>query len=115
MSGLVNLQIFVKVSLHSVNRRSRYLCSLDLAEACGRDISLMCIWQGPDWAWGHVRVEALLSSRTVYGNRADVEHLRQDAVEILDDGLKKFDLIAQAVENIKIQVASTKAYEVTTY
>jgi len=36
-------------------------------------------------------------------------------VEILDNGLKKFDLIAQAVENIKIQVESSKAYEVTTY
>ncbi|KAF9447086.1 hypothetical protein P691DRAFT_761074 [Macrolepiota fuliginosa MF-IS2] len=43
-----------------------------LAEVCGRDISLMCIWRGPDWAWGHVRVEALLSSRTVYGSRQTI-------------------------------------------
>ncbi|KAF8173105.1 hypothetical protein BJ912DRAFT_992764 [Pholiota molesta] len=61
----------------------------NLAEACGREISLMCIWQGPDWAWGHVRLEALLSSRSVYGNRTDVEHLRQEAVAYLNDGPQK--------------------------
>ena len=34
-----------------------------------------------DWAWGYVRLEALLSCRSVYGNRADVEHLRRQAVD----------------------------------
>lgn len=83
----------------------------NLAEACGRDISLMCIWQGPDWAWGHVRIEALLSSRTVYGNRRDVEHLRREAMIFLDDGLKRIDLIAEAVENVKSYVAKVRIYE----
>ncbi|KAF8156528.1 hypothetical protein B0H34DRAFT_783017 [Crassisporium funariophilum] len=83
----------------------------NLAEACGREISLMCIWQGPDWAWGHVRLEALLSSRSVYGNRRDVEHLRREAMAYLDDGLKRLDLIAEAVEKIKNQVTSVQTYE----
>ncbi|OBZ68748.1 hypothetical protein A0H81_11302 [Grifola frondosa] len=84
----------------------------NLAEVCGREISLMCIWQGPDWAWGHVRLEALLSSRTVYGNRGDVEHLRREAMTYLNDGLKRLDLIAEAVEKLKNQVASVQTYEV---
>ncbi|KAF8961052.1 hypothetical protein BDZ97DRAFT_1664813, partial [Flammula alnicola] len=54
---------------------------------------------------------SLLSSRSVYGNRADVEHLRQEAVDYLDDGLKRLNLIAQAVEKIKKQVASLNTYE----
>ncbi|KAF8148302.1 hypothetical protein B0H34DRAFT_668993 [Crassisporium funariophilum] len=83
----------------------------NLAEACGREISLMCIWQGPDWAWGHVRLEALLSSRSVDGNRRDVEHLRREAMAYLDDGLKRLDLIAEAVEKIKNQVTSVQTYE----
>ncbi|KZT24848.1 hypothetical protein NEOLEDRAFT_1093716 [Neolentinus lepideus HHB14362 ss-1] len=82
-----------------------------LAEACGREISMLCIWQGPDWAWGHVRVEALLSSRTIYGNRGDIEHLRRDAMTFLDHGLKKVSLIADAVEKIKKQVATVQTYE----
>ena len=52
-----------------------------------------------DWAWGHVRHEALLSCRSVYGNPADVEHLRREAVNHLDDdGFKRLNVIAQAVE-----------------
>ncbi|GBE86796.1 hypothetical protein SCP_1000380 [Sparassis crispa] len=62
-----------------------------LAEACGCEVSLLCICQGPDWAWGHVRLEALLSSHTVYGNRRDVEHLRQEAMIFLNDGLTRLD------------------------
>lgn len=45
---------------------------IDLRDLRRRETPLMCIWQGPDWAWGHVRLEALLSSRSVYGNRRDV-------------------------------------------
>ena len=56
----------------------------------------MCIWQGQDWAWGHVRIEAPFSSGTVYGNRADVEHLRRDVMTILEDGLTTLDLTAEA-------------------
>ncbi|KZT12667.1 uncharacterized protein LAESUDRAFT_640432 [Laetiporus sulphureus 93-53] len=83
----------------------------NLAEACARDISLMCIWQGPDWAWGHVRVEALLSSRTIYGNRRDVEHLRLEATSILKYGMKRLDRIAEAVQKIKAQIAKVQTYE----
>lgn len=82
-----------------------------LAEVCGREISLLCIWQGPKWAWGVVRVEALLSSRTVYGNRGDIEHLRLDGMTILNDGLQRFDLIAEAVEGINNQVSAVQTYE----
>ncbi|KAM6504170.1 hypothetical protein JOM56_001113 [Amanita muscaria] len=83
----------------------------NLAEACGREISLMCIWQGPRWAWGHVRLEALLSSRTIYGNRNDVEHLRREAMDYLNDGLQRLGLLAEAVEKIKNQVATVQTYE----
>ena len=79
-----------------------------LAEACTREVSLMCIWQGPDWAWGHVRVEALLSSRTVYGNRQDIEHLRLEAMTILEDGLTRFNNVADAVEKLKKCVAEVQ-------
>ena len=64
----------------------------------------MRIWQGTDWAWGHVRIEALLSSRTVYGNRADVEHLRRDAMSILDDGLTFLDLVAEALKRLQAMI-----------
>lgn len=88
----------------------------NLAVACGCEISLMCIWQGPNWAWGHVRLEALLSCRAVYGNRADVEHLRREAVDYLDDGPKRLDIIAEAVEKIKIHVArEVDAYRPAAY
>lgn len=72
----------------------------------------MYIWQGPDWAWGHVRLEALLSSRTIYGNRGDIEHLRRKALAYLDDGLARFSSITKAVKIIKSHVASVKTFEV---
>lgn len=74
---------------------------VNLTKACGHDVSLPCIWQGPQWAWGHVRLEALLSSRTVYGNRSDVEHLRQEAMTYLDEGQQRLYRIAKSVEIIK--------------
>jgi hypothetical protein len=73
------------------------------------------MWQGPDWAWGHVRVEALLSSRTVYENRADIEHLRREAVNYLDKGAIRLDLIAEPGKTLRNQVASSNTYEVSTY
>ncbi|KAF5355113.1 hypothetical protein D9756_005557 [Leucocoprinus leucothites] len=82
----------------------------NLAEACGRDISFVCIWQGLDWAWGHVRVEALLSSRTVYGNRKDIEHLRREATAIIADGNVRFSQIAESVDKIKHQVSTVQTY-----
>lgn len=72
----------------------------------------MCIWQGPDWAWGHVRIEALLSSRTVYGNRVDVEHLRHDAMTILDNGLATLDLTAEALKRLEVMIMAMEIYEV---
>jgi len=69
------------------------------------------MWQGPDWAWGNAGLEALLSSRTLYGNRSDIEHLRQEAIVYLDDGLKRLDRIAEAVEKVKKQVATLQTYE----
>ncbi|KAF5347777.1 hypothetical protein D9756_010319 [Leucocoprinus leucothites] len=83
----------------------------NLVEACGRDISFMCIWQGPDWAWGHVRLEALLSSRTVYGNRIDIEHLRREAMAFIADGNLRFSQIAESVDKIKKQVSTVPTYE----
>lgn len=59
----------------------------------------MCIWQGLDWAWGHVRLGVLLLSCSVYGNRRDVEHLRREAMAYLNDGLERLSLIAKGVDN----------------
>lgn len=65
----------------------------------------MYIWQGPDRAWGHVRLEALLSSRTIYGNSKDVEHLHREALVFLKEGLKRLNLIAEAVGKLRIRLS----------
>ena len=83
-----------------------------LMEACRREISLLCIWQGRDWAWGNVRVEALLASRTIYGDRRDVEHLRTDGKEFLQEGLDKFSAVAESVKRIREQVQTVRTLEV---
>lgn len=75
----------------------------------------MYICEGPNWARGHFCLEALLSSRTVYGNRTDVEYLRQRAMDYLNDGLRRLNLIAEAVKEIKNHVTTVKTYEVCTY
>jgi len=73
--------------------------------ACGREISLACVWQGSFFALGTISVlRALLSSRAVHGPRAHVEH-RRGAVAILHNSLKRPNLAAHAVDNIKEQVA----------
>ncbi|KIL64452.1 hypothetical protein M378DRAFT_163218 [Amanita muscaria Koide BX008] len=82
-----------------------------LADACGCEISLMYICEGPNWTRGHFCLEALLSSRTVYGNRTDVEYLHQKAMDYLNDGLRRLNLIAEAVKKIKNQVTTVKTYE----
>ncbi|OBZ75036.1 hypothetical protein A0H81_05457 [Grifola frondosa] len=84
----------------------------DLISACGRDVSLMCIWRGPDWAWGHVRVEALLASRTVYGSRSDVEDLRRDAQKLLQEGLKSVQIVSSLVDRIRFKIESVKTFEI---
>jgi hypothetical protein len=80
--------------------------------ACGREVSWLCIWQGRDWAWGDVRVEALLASRTIYGNRRDVEHLRAEGKNYLQEGLDKFSAVAESVKKIKEQVKIVQTFEV---
>jgi len=76
---------------------------------------LKYIWQEPDWAWCHARIEALLSSRTVYGTLADVEHLRLEATDILLTGLQRLNLIVKALDNIKEKVIAVQSYEVCTH
>lgn len=51
--------------------------------------------------WGHVRVEALLSARTVYGDRKDVEHLRKEGLQTLLEARDRYDSIADAVGIVK--------------
>ncbi|EKM77723.1 hypothetical protein AGABI1DRAFT_107907 [Agaricus bisporus var. burnettii JB137-S8] len=105
----VDVLIVLKEHLHSpgepVDLRER------LAEACAREVSLVCIWQGIDWAWGMIRVEALLSSRTVYGKREDIEHLHQDSMTILKDGLIRFNNMANAVEKLKKCITAAQTFE----
>ncbi|KAF8914401.1 hypothetical protein CPB84DRAFT_1811705 [Gymnopilus junonius] len=60
---------------------------------------------------GHVRVEALFSSRTVYGNRQDVEHLRLEAMTILEDGLTRLNNVADEVKKIKKCVTEVQILE----
>ncbi len=72
----------------------------------------MCIWRGPDWAWGHVRIEALLASRTVYGNPSDVEDLRRDARMTLQEGLASVRSVSSLVHRIRSRIASVKTFEV---
>ncbi|KDQ15368.1 hypothetical protein BOTBODRAFT_54663 [Botryobasidium botryosum FD-172 SS1] len=83
----------------------------DLKAACGRDVSLLCIWQGPEWAWGHVHVEALLAGRTVYGRRSDVEHLIDDAQFMLRESRATLDDLASLIHRIHLAIADLKTYE----
>lgn len=66
----------------------------------------MCVWRGPDWAWGHVRIEALLASRTVYGNPSDVEDLRHDALMTIQEGLESVRSVSSLVHRIKSRMTS---------
>ena len=68
-------------------KRDSFPNVVGLMEACGREISWHCIWQGHGWAWGNVRVEALLTSRMIYEDRRDVEHLCAEGKKFLQEGL----------------------------
>lgn len=96
-----NLLTFVDVSLTTPTTRlktSAHFCVwAGLMEGCRREISLLCICQGHEWAWGNVLVEALLASRTIRGDRRDVEHLRADGKKFLQEGLDKFAAVAELV------------------
>lgn len=88
----------------------------DLKGACARDVSYIPIWRpkdGESWMWGHVRVEALLSGRTVYGDREDVMHLRQEGIDVLSRAKDRYGSIAEAVESIKSCVSRARAVEVS--
>ncbi|KAG6907820.1 hypothetical protein DXG01_007256 [Tephrocybe rancida] len=85
---------------------------VDLADACGRAIDLVIIWQGPSWAWGNLRIEALLTARTVYGSSEDIAHYHRDALGFLDSGLERFEIIAESVSRIKAIMTEVKTCEV---
>jgi hypothetical protein len=72
----------------------------------------MCVWQGPDWAWGHVQIEALLSCRTVLGKHQDVEHLCQEAMTTLEDGLTRLNNMANAVKKLKKCISEVQSFGV---
>jgi hypothetical protein len=72
----------------------------------------MCIWRGPDWARGDVRIEALLASRTVYRNPSDVEDLRRDARMTLQEGLASVRTVSSLVHRIRSRIASVKTFDV---
>lgn len=63
--------------------------------------------------WGHVRVEALLSARTVYGDRKDVEHLRKEGLQMLLEARDRYDYIAEAVAIVKSCVSRAQTVEVS--
>jgi len=83
-----------------------------LMEACRREISLLCIWQGHDWAWGNVQVEALLVSHTIYGDCCNIEHLCADGKKFLQEGLDKFATVTESIKQIKEHVQTVQILEV---
>lgn len=93
------------------------LCVLDLKEACGRDVSYIPIWREPKypWMWGHVRIEALLSSRTVYGDPKDVEYLKREGLEKLDQAAITYDAILVEVKRLRNCVSNAQTYEASCY
>lgn len=75
VSPLISMKVCFLQLKSSTDQNRKGDSLLDLIPACGRDVLLMCIWRGPDWAWGHICMEVLLTSHTVYGNPLDVEDL----------------------------------------
>lgn len=87
-----------------------------MKQARARDVSYLPIWRAPtlgSWMWGHVRVEALLSSRTVCGDRKDVENLKQEGLDMLSRAKDIYDSIAEAVRTIKSCVSRAQTFEVS--
>ena len=78
MGAPVNLYIFLKVI--PLSCPVLVICDA-FYRPCGgvraRNLSFVYL-AGALLGWGYVRLEALLSSRSVYGDRRDVEHLRQE-------------------------------------
>ena len=114
--ALVSRLISMKVCFLQLKSSTDHNCKghilLDLISACGRDVSLMCIWRGPDWAWGYVYMEALLTSHTVYGNPLDVEDLRHDARMTLQEGLASSRSVSSLIHRIRSRIGSVKTFEV---
>jgi hypothetical protein len=108
---VLNLFTFVTASLTACLKTSAHFCLREgLKEVCGREISPLCIWQGHDWTWGNVQVEALLSGHS--GDRRDIEHLRADGKKFLQEGLDKFAAVAESVKRIKEHVQTVQTLEV---
>lgn len=61
--------------------------------------------------WGHVRIEALLSARTVFGDRKDVEHLRLEGLDMLSRIKDQLDFVARAVEVMQSSIARAQTIE----
>ncbi|KAG6808693.1 hypothetical protein H0H92_003236 [Tricholoma furcatifolium] len=100
----------------SSEKESRLIyAKVDLASACGRKIDLIIVWPGPTWAWGSLRVEAMLTARTVYGDPQDIVYYRLDALEYVNSGLERFRLIDKSVSKIKAIIAEVKTSEAFTY
>lgn len=64
--------------------------------------------------WGHVRIEALLSARTVFGNPEDIVHLKQEGHQKLLQAKERYESIAEVVETIKCCTARVVTLEVST-
>lgn len=114
----VELEEGEKKHLHYADSSPQTIISLfsDLKGACARDVSYIPIWRHPDgetWMWGHVRVEALLSGRTVYGDREDVKDMRQEGIDVLERAKERYDSIAEAVGSIKSCVSRAQTVEVS--
>lgn len=67
------------------------------------------------WMWGHVRIETLLSARTVFGDRRDVEHLRQEGLEVLTQAVISYQEMQDAVTVIKRCVSQAGNFEVSLF
>lgn len=63
--------------------------------------------------WGHVRIEALLSARTVFGNPKDIAHLKQEGHQKLLQAKERYESITQVVETIKSCIARPLTLEVS--
>ncbi|KAG6865476.1 hypothetical protein C0991_002303 [Blastosporella zonata] len=66
---------------------------------------------GSKWAWGNIRIAALLTARTVYGKTGDIAHYRREALGFLDSGLERFKIIAESVSKINAIMAEVKTCE----
>lgn len=87
----------------------------------GRDASYLLIdpvshYPGSEynsWMADHICVEALLSARTVYGDRRDTEYLRQEGLAMLLQARDLYDSVIKVVGSIKQYIARAQTVEVS--